>query len=153
MEDIYIKEIIENYYNVVSNLNAKLKMMSILKQYYEKNKKITIIKCYFNYECFEFKLIETKTYAIVIENFAGLERIFKFKNKKLDNLSNISVQMKNKKKNKLVQYAYYEKGTLHRMNNPAVKSTFNEEYWVHGKCLSKEEALHFFNVKNKIKEF
>ncbi len=153
MEDIYIKEIINNYYNPVMNLVLDLKMMSIEDQYFEKNKKITLIKAYFNYEEFEFKLIETKTYAILIEKFIDIERIFKFKNKKLDNLSNLGMFMYNKKKRKLMQYCSYKNGNLHRIDAPAVKSALIEQYWVDGQELTKKEAMHFFNVKKKIKEF
>jgi hypothetical protein len=153
MEDVYIKEIIENYYNTVLSMDINLKRLSIEDKYKEKNKTTTIMKAYFNNEEFKFKLVEMKTYSIVIESFIDIERIFKFKNNKLDNLSNFGIQMYNKRKKKKLQYCHYSKGKLHKLDSPAVESPLLRQYWVNGVNFTEEKALEFFQLKNKIKGF
>ena len=153
MEDYYIKEIFDNYYNKILNFKLELPKIIIEDKKKYKNKTITKIRINSNMEKFNFVLIEMKNKAIVMETCGFSKKIYKFKNKKINNLSNFGVLIVDLRNKRTIETCDFNEGQLHKWEGFAVTKRFDSQYWINGKRYKDLSAVNKLKIQNKVESF
>jgi hypothetical protein len=153
MEDYYIKEIFDNYYNKVLSFQLPLPKLIVKKKTTLKNKKITILKVNTDMQIFNFKLIEMKNKAIVIEECGITRKIYKFEDKKISNLSNSGILIVDLRNKKIIERCVFKEGQLHNWDGFAVLKKNQNQYWINGERHKDLDSVNKLKLKLNIEAF